>query len=69
VAGRSKSELTQDERRLIAYALCAMVESAPPDGQAQIQIDASVVAAKLGIVRELSQAISMQQAAEAQRDN
>lgn len=50
--------LNGDERLLLAYALCALVESCPSERQAEVQMDASVLANRLGIVRELSVALS-----------
>ena len=62
MARNQKPQLTEDERRLLAYALCAMVESAPAEHSAALQTDASIVATKLGIVNELSHAITLQRA-------
>lgn len=66
MAKTTASGLTADERRFLAYAIVALVESAPVERQAEIQTDASIIATKLGIVRELSEGISRQQARDAQ---
>jgi hypothetical protein len=58
MARREKSELSADERRLIAYALCALVEATAAEHQAELQIDASALATKLGLLTELALALS-----------
>jgi hypothetical protein len=53
----ARSELSVDQRRLIGYAMCALVDACPEEHKQQLQFECSVLAAKLGIVAELSEAL------------